>query len=357
MIGEEGLKEELNLAGIDVITSETHCLPEDAHSTKEVCSPSSSATLRDITNTAAPSSSSSLPSPSSPRASAGGAVGGGGAISVGGEADFRNISKCLDLSVGAVVVGWDRRLSYTKLCIASLYLQRQKKSEQKGEREVSSRSQPPPPGASRSSPSSPFCRRSPVDGSEAEDSPFSSLPFIAANRDLFDVVGALKMPANGAAVDYLEACSARKAVCVGKPSEWLANWLINRHLSAEHVDCHSDDDAPDRGHRRHPHSLLDAESLPDDADENEWGVSPESHQKDNKKKKVRESTVVVGDRLDTDIQLGKVMKVDTCLVLTGCTTFGVFIKELLRSHEGEASTNKPPCHPPTLVLPHLGLLN
>ncbi|ESS33869.1 HAD hydrolase, family IIA protein [Toxoplasma gondii VEG] len=200
VIGECGLKEEFREAGMVAVTAEEHASSPDA------------------------------PSP---------------APSISSERDFLDLTRALDPSVGAVVVGWDRQLSYVKLCLASLYLQRNN----------------------------------------------GALPFIAANRDAYDVIGGAKMPANGAAVAALELCSSRQAVCVGKPSAWLVQFLFSK-----------------------------------------YNLDPSR-------------TVVCGDRLDTDIAFGKCAGIDSCVVLTGCTTV-------------EHLVGMPPTHPsaPTVVLPHVGLL-
>ncbi|CBZ51167.1 putative 4-nitrophenylphosphatase [Neospora caninum Liverpool] len=201
VIGEKGLQEEFEAAGMAAVTADAHAL-----------APGSAA-----------------PSP----------------LAISSERDFLNMAQALDPSVGAVVVGWDRQLSYAKLCLASLYLQRDN----------------------------------------------GALPFIAANRDAYDVIGGAKMPANGAAVAALELCSSRQAVCVGKPSPWLVQFLFNK-----------------------------------------FNLDPRR-------------TIVCGDRLDTDIAFGKCAGIDTCLVLTGCTT----VEDLVGMPANHASA-------PTVVLPHVGVL-
>ncbi|PFH32070.1 HAD hydrolase, family IIA protein [Besnoitia besnoiti] len=178
IIGEKGLELEFREAGIEIVRAETHAQQPP------------------------------------------GAAADSSPLSIRSEADFAALAETLDPAVGAVAIGWDRDLTFAKLCLASLYLQRD-------------------------------------DG---------ALPFIAANRDAFDVIRGAKMPANGAGVVALELCSSRQAFCVGKPSVWLAQFLLSKY-------------------RLEPRR-----------------------------------TLVCGDRLDTDIAFGKNAGADTCVVFTGCTT-------------------------------------
>ncbi|PHJ19453.1 had family iia protein [Cystoisospora suis] len=321
MIGEEGLKEELNLAEIQVVSLDTHPLPTSQ--TSGVSTPQQQQQSR-TPNTHSSSSS----------------CDGRGVISIESEADFRSVSGCLDPSIGAVVVGWDRRLSFSKLCLASLYLQRKIENS----KHISSSS------------------RENSDG---------FLPFIAANRDSYDMVEAYKIPANGAAVSYLEAASTRKATCVGKPSEWLARWLVSRHLpspssSEEEAE---EEDQPILDRSNHSNSARDGnDSLKEQQTSLQASCKQNGVAKNRKKKKkggVEENkrnlkkTVVCGDRLDTDIELGHVMNVDTCLVLTGCTNLDVFLKDLIFPQLQTSKRDKKKhsnASFPTLVLPHLGIL-
>lgn len=92
--------------------------------------------------------------------------------------------------------------------------------------------------------------------------------FVATNRDAYDLVGtnALRIPGNGALVQSLECASNRVAVNVGKPSQTLAELIQSEHG-------------------------LDLSR-----------------------------TMMIGDRLDTDIRFGRDAGMFTALVLTGVTT-------------------------------------
>ena len=131
----------------------------------------------------------------------------------------------LDRGIGAVVAGVDDSFTYSKLCAASLCLQRQ-----------------------------------------------STSVFVATNRDVGDRVGVgesddgRQIPGAGPIIACLETASGRQAVNVGKGGKWLLPWLTKR-------------------------------------------FSLESGR-----------TVVVGDRLDTDIALGKDANMLTILPLTGVTS-------------------------------------
>ena len=83
-------------------------------------------------------------------------------------------------AIDAVVVGHDTNLSFRKLCIANVLLQRN-----------------------------------------------PTAPLVATNLDSYDLVGldARHIPGNGGAVRFLEHCSQRQAVNCGKPSPVLANLL------------------------------------------------------------------------------------------------------------------------------------
>jgi len=132
--------------------------------------------------------------------------------------EFEEIT--IDEKVGALVVGVDDSFSYSKLCVASLYL-------------------------------------SQVEG----------CVFVATNRDVGDRVGddGRRIPGAGPVVAAVETASGRKATNVGKGGSWLL-----------------------------PHLL-------------------ETMQLDAGK------TCIVGDRIDTDIALGKESGMLTILPLTGVT--------------------------------------
>ncbi|EED94241.1 hypothetical protein THAPSDRAFT_261766, partial [Thalassiosira pseudonana CCMP1335] len=91
---------------------------------------------------------------------------------------------------------------------------------------------------------------------------------VATNRDAFDLVGfdARHLPGNGALVSAIETASGRKAINVGKPSLVLAKWIMK-----------------------------------------EYGLKAAE-------------TIMVGDRLDTDIKFGNGGGMKSALVLTGCAT-------------------------------------
>jgi phosphoglycolate phosphatase len=122
-------------------------------------------------------------------------------------------------------------------------------------------------------------------------------PLVATNEDPFDLVGAdaRHIPGNGCVVKALEHSSKRKAVNVGKPSQTLAN-LIARESGGRCVP------------RR---------------------------------------TVIVGDRLDTDIKFGAATGMYSLLVLTGVTTADYLAKL------GNGTEEEPL---PTHITSHVGLL-
>lgn len=119
--------------------------------------------------------------------------------------------------------------------------------------------------------------------------------FVATNEDAFDLVGvdARHLPGNGSLVKALEHASQRKAVNVGKPSSVLADIIQRQHG-------------------------LDASR-----------------------------TLMVGDRLDTDIRFGKNGGMLSALVLTGCVT----AQDLVALGDG---TEEEPL--PDVILPYMGLL-
>eukprot|EP00920_Eleutheroschizon_duboscqi_P025178 GHVT01062147.1.p1 GENE.GHVT01062147.1~~GHVT01062147.1.p1 ORF type:complete len:417 (+),score=96.21 GHVT01062147.1:1907-3157(+) len=120
---------------------------------------------------------------------------------------------------------------------------------------------------------------------------FPHLPLIATNRDAYDKIGSLAMPGNGAAVAALEVASGRAATSVGKPSDSLVRWM-RANLNAD----------PQR-------------------------------------------TLLIGDRLDTDMAVASLAGFQSALVLTGCTTEAQLEK---------VSPSAP--NAPSFVLPSLGLL-
>jgi HAD superfamily hydrolase (TIGR01450 family) len=119
--------------------------------------------------------------------------------------------------------------------------------------------------------------------------------FVATNEDAFDLVGAdaRHLPGNGALVKALEHASQRNAINVGKPSAVLANLI----------------------HRQH-------------------NLDPSR-------------TLMVGDRLDTDIRFGVEGGMVSALVLTGCTTANDLVAL------GKGSQEEPM---PDVILPYMGLL-
>ena len=117
------------------------------------------------------------------------------------------------------------------------------------------------------------------------------LPFIATNRDPYNCVDGIRHPANGAQLAAIEAVVGRRAECIGKESPWLAKWLPT-------------------------HLQLDLNR-----------------------------TLVVGDRLDTDMLFAANIGAASLLVLTGCAT---------PNDLKAVSPNHPQA--PNYVLPHLGQL-
>jgi ribonucleotide monophosphatase NagD (HAD superfamily) len=122
------------------------------------------------------------------------------------------------------------------------------------------------------------------------------LVFVATNTDAFDRLHDRNVPGNGCAVAALETAVGRRAVTVGKPSAWLIQHLLGAH-----------------------------------------GLDPRR-------------TVVVGDRLDTDIQLGVVGGTDSILVGTGCATL-VELEEAAAGDGGGGGMGLP-----TYILSHVGAL-
>ena len=127
----------------------------------------------------------------------------------------------------------------------------------------------------------------------------SACLFVSTNDDAFDIVGAdgRHWPGNGALVRAVEFASQRAAVNVGKPSAALANLILSEHA-----------------------------------------IAPES-------------AIMIGDRLDTDIQFGVGGGMATALVLTGCTSARDLIALLEQDHG-----QRLPIPFPRVVMPYLGLM-
>lgn len=127
---------------------------------------------------------------------------------------------------------------------------------------------------------------------------------VATNRDAYDLVGydARHLPGNGALVSAVEAASGRNAINVGKPSSVLADWIMEEYN-------------------------LDAEE-----------------------------TMMVGDRLDTDVKFGNIggMK-SSALVLTGCTTVKE-IERLILERENDVEGKECQDMMPTVIFPHVGYM-
>ena len=120
---------------------------------------------------------------------------------------------------------------------------------------------------------------------------------VATNRDAFDLVGfdSRHLPGNGALVSAVEMASGRRAINVGKPSSILSELIMDV-----------------------------------------YGLKPEE-------------TMMIGDRLDTDIKFGNENKMHSALVLTGCTTSSD-IQSLLN----DVTTSQTMI--PSVIFPHVGLM-
>jgi len=118
---------------------------------------------------------------------------------------------------------------------------------------------------------------------------------VSTNEDAYDLVGsdARHLPGNGSLVKAIEHSSQRDAINVGKPSKILAELLREEH-----------------------------------------GFDPSR-------------TLMVGDRLDTDVKFGKDSGMTSALVLTGCTT----AEKLVRVDVG--SEDEPLPH---IIFPHSGMM-
>lgn len=146
--------------------------------------------------------------------------------------------------IDAVVVGWDREFTFSKLSFAAACIL-----------------------------GNPQCK------------------FIATNNDAFDMVGERRyVPGNGAMVGAIEASTGKRATILAKPEPWLVQEIMD-----------------------------------------EYGIADRSR------------IVMVGDRLDTDILLGKRAGIDTLLVMTGCTS-----REQITTGKLESDLT------PTLVINALG---
>ena len=120
-------------------------------------------------------------------------------------------------------------------------------------------------------------------------------PLIATNEDSFDLVGvdARHIPGNGSVVRALEHSSGKKAICTGKPNKVLADLIISK-----------------------------------------YGISPSR-------------SLMIGDRLDTDIQFAHRAGMHSLLVMTGVTTSDS-LKQL-----GDGTPEEPL---PSFICSHVGLL-
>jgi len=129
---------------------------------------------------------------------------------------------------------------------------------------------------------------------------FPNALFIATNEDSYDVVGKdnYHLPGNGCIISALECASQRKAINVGKPTRILVDLLIQEHSMNVH------------------------------------------------------RTLMVGDRLDTDIQLGYEGGMTSALVFTGCTTADT-LRDILEQATMNVEYRK---WIPHMVLPHVGIM-
>ena len=99
----------------------------------------------------------------------------------------------------------------------------------------------------------------------------------------------------------IEAATERKAINVGKPSQVLASWLLGKfNLKAD-------------------------------------------------------ETIMIGDRLDTDVNFGVRSGMCSALVLTGCASIND-LKQLLIKNESNLNKDESQNMMPTLVFPHVGLM-
>ena len=124
----------------------------------------------------------------------------------------------------------------------------------------------------------------------------SNALFIATNEDAFDLVAyGRKLPGNGSIVKAIETSSQRKAINVGKPSAVLAK-LISEEYSLDPL-----------------------------------------------------KTLMVGDRLDTDVAFAKFGGMCSALVMTGVTT----VEKLIEVDYKQEASKEPMPH---IIFPHAGLM-
>lgn len=128
---------------------------------------------------------------------------------------------------------------------------------------------------------------------------------VATNRDAFDLVGydARHLPGNGALVSAVEAASGRTAINVGKPSPLLADWMM------EEYDLKGDE------------------------------------------------TMMVGDRLDTDVRFGNVGGMESALVLTGCTMAKEIEELILGAKNDDTGGEEYREMMPAVIFPHVGYMS
>lgn len=140
--------------------------------------------------------------------------------------------------------------------------------------------------------------------------------FVATNKDTYDLAGAdaRHLPGNGSIVQALEYSSGRKAIDVGKPSSTLAQLLSSL------LQENDDDDDDDR-----TSSVFDFQR-----------------------------TLMVGDRLDTDIRFGIENGMGAALVLTGCTTSEQII-QMYESDNDDDDVQK--VSMPTVIFPYVGMIS
>ena len=119
---------------------------------------------------------------------------------------------------------------------------------------------------------------------------------ISTNLDAFDLVGfdARHLPGNGALVSAVETASGRTATNVGKPSSTLSKLIMEV-----------------------------------------YGLKAEE-------------TLMVGDRLDTDIKFGNDSGMKSALVLTGCTTSSEIASVLTEDENSQMI--------PSVIFPHVGYM-
>ena len=130
--------------------------------------------------------------------------------------------------------------------------------------------------------------------------------FIATNKDSFDLVGTGRFqPGNGCLVSAIELASERKAINVGKPSTFLTDLIREEH-----------------------------------------GFK-------NKQGKFSKA-LMIGDRIDTDINFGKVGGMATCSVLTGCTNAESLLSLMSRLNNSTNNKNDKDTLP-NIIMPYIGL--